>query len=740
MARVPAPPPPAPVPGTPRLTWLALFAGLVVTTLLVYQPAWHGAPLWDDDGHLTRAELRSVEGLGRIWTDVTATQQYYPLVHSAFWLMHRLWGDHTTGYHIVNIALHACSAFLFAVLLRRLSVPGAWFAAFVFALHPVHVESVAWMTELKNTLSTPIYLLAALAYLRFEDSRRGRDWALALALFAMALLAKTVTATLPISLLILAWWRRGALSWARDVRPALPFVLIGIAAGALTAWVEHAVIGAKGSDFGLTLVERFLVAGRAVWFYLLSLVWPANLVFIYPRWTVSQAVWWQYLFPAALAGALIVLWRLRGKTRAPLTALLLYGAALAPALGFVDVYPFRYSFVADHFQYAASLAPIAFLSAAGALYASAAVRSIGLRFALAAAVLAPLAVLSWHHSHQYRDNETLYRTTIARNPGAWMAHHNLGLLELHEKGDLQAALGHVEESLRLNPENAEALNSRGFIRQRLGDKAAARRDYEASIRMNPTFSSPYNNLGVLTYSDGRLEEAAALYREASRLNPKDPEPPRNLGIVLLDLGRTAEAAPFIRRAYELNPEGPDLVSNLASLLLREGRADEAVHYFKRALELRPDFPAARNNFGLALEKLGRLAEAEEQYREVIRLDAGSATAHDNLGYVLMRQRKPAEALPHLLEAIRIRPGTAETHASLAATYHALGRLDESIAAYRRALEVPPNETSADLRNSYGVALAERGRMAEAAGQFREALRLDPNHPDARANLARALRR
>ena len=713
-------------------------AGLLIVTVLAYQPAWHGGPVWDDDGHLTRAELRSVDGLRRIWTEVTATQQYYPLVHSSFWLMHRLWGDDTTGYHLVNIFLHATSAFLFAVLLRRLQIPGAWLAAFVFALHPVHVESVAWMTELKNTLSTPLYLGAALTYLRFDETRSARHWILALGLFALALLSKTVTATLPVSLAVLAWWRRGELNWTRDLRPLLPFLLLGIAGGVTTAWVEHSIIGAKGFEFDLAPVERFLLAGRAVWFYLASVVWPVGLVFIYPRWEISQAVWWQYLFPIALAGLMLALWQLRARTRAPLATLLLFGAALAPALGFVDVYPFRYSFVADHFQYAASLAPIALAAAAATTFAARTALGPAPRLALSMALLAPLAVLTWHHSHQYQDAETLYRTTIARNPEAWMAHHNLGVLLLHRpNGDLREALGFVEEALRLNPQNAEALNSRGFLRQRLGDRVSARRDYEMAIRLNPDLSSPHNNLGVLAHAEGRLEDSLAHYREAIRLSPRDPEPQRNLGISLLDLDRVAEAGPYIRGAYALNPDSPDVVSNLASLTLREGRADEATALFRRALELRPDFPGARNNLGIALEKIGRLTEAEAQYREVLRLDPASAIGHDNLGYVLLRQKRFGEAIPHLTEAVRLRPAAAESHASLAAALQGAGRLDESIAAYQRALTVPPNATSPDLHNSLGVALAERGLMKQAVAHFREAVRLDPNHADARANLARA---
>ena len=345
-----------------REMWL-LLPVLLLAVMAAYYPAWHGGMLWDDDGHITRSDLRSAAGLGRIWFDLKATQQYYPVVHSVFWLQHRLWGDDMLGYHLVNIILHGLSAFLIAVILQRLSVPGAWLAAVIFALHPVHVESVAWVTELKNTLSGVLYLSAMLVYLRFDQARKRHLYAGALALFVLALLSKTVTATLPAALLVIFWWRRGRLEWRRDVRPLVPFFVIGAAGGLLTAYVERTLIGAQGAEFQFTIVERCLIAGRAIWFYLGKLFLPINLMFIYPRWQVSQAVWWQYLYPAGVLVLLAALWRMRKRSRAPLAAMLLFCGTLFPVLGFFNVFPFRFSFVADHFQYLASMAVIALFSA-----------------------------------------------------------------------------------------------------------------------------------------------------------------------------------------------------------------------------------------------------------------------------------------------------------------------------------------------------------------------------------------
>ncbi len=330
--------------------WL-IAAALLVATLAAYQPAWNGGMLWDDDKHVTSPELRSPDALPRIWFDVGATQQYYPVVHSAFWIQHRLWGDATTGYHIVNVVLHVLSALLLFLILRQLAIPGALLAAAVFALHPVHVESVAWITELKNTLSGVFCLLAALAYLRYDRNRNASTYAISFGLFVLALLSKSVTATLSGALLVVLWWQRGRLGWRRDVVPLLPFMGVGAASGLFTAWVERTHIGAEGPEFSLTLVERALIAGRAIWFYLAKLLWPIDLVFIYPRWQVSQGEAWQYLYPAGVVVLLATLWLLRKRSRAPIAALLIFAGTLFPVLGFFNVFPFRYSFVADHFQY-----------------------------------------------------------------------------------------------------------------------------------------------------------------------------------------------------------------------------------------------------------------------------------------------------------------------------------------------------------------------------------------------------
>ena len=536
-------------PGSFWTTW-GLWVGLVIVTLIAYYPAWHGAPVWDDDAHLTRVDLRSLTGLWRIWFDVGATQQYYPVAHSAFWLFHALWGDDTLGYHLVNIVLHATSAYLVAVILRRLAIPGAALAALIFALHPVHVESVAWITELKNTLSGVCYLGAVLTYLRFDSTRERRWYVVTLALFVLALLSKSVTASLPAALLVVFWWQRGRVRWKEDVRPLLPLFGVGLASGLFTAWVERSQIGADGPQFQFSLIERTLIAGRAVWFYLGKLVWPDPLIFSYSRWHVSQAVWWQYLFPIALAALFGGLWLIRNRTRAPLAAMLCFAGTLFPALGFVNVYPFIYSFVADHFQYLASLGVITLFAAGVATLAARRVARPDTALAAVALVVGlPAAVLTWQQSGKYRDAETLYRTTLSLNPESWMAHINLGKIRQ------EAAHAHGDDPALLTE---------------------AMQEFREAIRIEPSVSQAHNNLGTVLLALGQYDAAATEYREALRLRPGDAQVQYNLGLVLQRQGRPDEAIATIESSLATRPNDPSAHLALGDALQSAGRFDEAI--------------------------------------------------------------------------------------------------------------------------------------------------------------------
>jgi Flp pilus assembly protein TadD len=618
----------APVSGALRTSdvpaW-GVFAALLAALLLAYHPAWHGGMLWDDDGHLTRASLRSLHGLWQIWFEIGATQQYYPLTHSVFWIEHALWGDATLGYHLVNIALHALSATLLYVTLRRLGARGAIVAAAIFALHPMQVESVAWMTELKNTLAGVFYFGAALAYVRFDEERSTRSYVLAFALFVLGLLSKTVVATLPAALLAAIWWRRGALGWRRDLLPTLPLFGAGAAAGLVTAFVERAFIGARGSEFAFSLVERCLIAGRDVWFYLGTILWPAHLMFIYPRWSISASVWWQYVFPLGAVALGIALWMTRGRSRAPLAAYVAFVCTLGPALGFVNVFPFRYSFVADHFAYMAIAGPVAVIAAALVTVAS----HVGMKqpALIAGVVGALLGLLTWSQSASYVDAETLYRDTIAKNPGCWLCENNLAATLLADgTSHTDDAIAHARAALALRSDYAEAHANLGAALERRGDYPAALAEFEAALAgysdspSDLRLGKVYHGIGRMLVQLGRPADALAAYGQALHYEPGSVDVHVNAGVAFSQAGQPDRAEQEFRAALAIDPQSAHAHSDLGAALMQQRKFADAKREFESALQLEPDNPDTHFNLGIVAEQTGDRARALAEFTETLRLD------------------------------------------------------------------------------------------------------------------------
>ena len=718
---------------------------LVLATLIVYWPALRGTLLWDDAAHVTRLELRSLSGLWRIWFQLGATQQYYPLLHSAFWLEHRLWGGSVLGYHWTNVLLHAAAAIFLVLIVRRWSIRGAWLAGFLFALHPVAVNSVAWISEQKTTLSAVFYLGSALLYLNYDETRRRRTYVLALFLFLLALASKSVTATLPAALLVVLWWRRGRLDWKRDIQPLAPWFVIGAGSGLFTAWIERTYIGAQGPEFSLSALDRFLLAGRVIWFYASKLVWPRDLLFIYPHWDVDAAVWWQWLFTLsalALGGAL---WVVARRQRGPLAAFLFFAGTLFPVLGFLNVYPFLYSYVADHFQYLASLGVIV----PAALVLAAASERLHRRVlapiaAFSVAVIATLGVLTWRQAGIYRDSETIYRDTLRRNPGSWMAENNLGVELLDQPGRLSEAIPHFHAALALKPDSAEAHNNLGkALGQMPGRLPEAIAEYQAALRIRPRFAEAENNLGrALSQIPARAQEAIPHFQAALQMRPAFAEARTNLGVAFLDIpGRAADAVAEFETALAINPELSDAHNGLGSALSEQpGRMSDAVREFQTALKLRPDYAEAHCNLGQAFaDTPERLPDAIREYQAALKIRPDYPEAHNGLGVALSKQSKRTEAIAEFEAALKTRPDYPEAHNNLGTELSQAGRLPEAIPHFEAALRSNPD--SAEMHANLGNALSEiPGRWPEAVQQFQAAVRIRPDFAAAHYLLGVALAR
>jgi tetratricopeptide (TPR) repeat protein len=551
-----------------RSFWAAIIVG---TVLVAYLPALRAGFIWDDDRYLTKnSTLHDRAGLKRIWFEIGATPQYYPLVFTTFWIERRFWGiEQATGYHVTNVLLHAANAVLLWIVLSRLSVPLPWLPALLFGIHPVEVESVEWITERKNVLSGFFYLTAFLSYLKFcgigkparNPSASWMYYLLSLIFFVAALLSKTVTCTLPAAIALVLWWKSRPLRW-RALLPLVPMVLLAIPAGILTALVERQHVGAQGPEWNFSLIERLLISGRAVWFYLGSIIAPVNLTFIYPRWSIDSSQAWQYLFPVAAILGIALLWIGRKRFgKAPIVASLFFVATLAPALGFVNVYPMQFSFVADHFQYLASIGPIAFI-------ATAAKRLTGrmhyaIRVALLAGATSVLMVLTWQQQPKYKNNEALWMDTIQRNPQAWIAHNNLSE-PLFAKYDFLGAAEQASAALDLRPNYAPAHNNLGLALEGLNRTDEAAKEFRKAIELEPTLPQPRLNLAEQLIAQNDFDGAEHQYAEAVTAAPDFADAHYNYAVLLAMRGRRTDALRESRIACELNPD-----DSQSQLLLRQ---------------------------------------------------------------------------------------------------------------------------------------------------------------------------
>jgi tetratricopeptide (TPR) repeat protein len=573
-----APPPARPyrvIPVVPRGFWLGLL--LVLATLAAYWPVFSAGFIWDDDDYVTENQnLRDSAGLGQIWFNPAATPQYYPLVHTTFWLEYHLWGLQPVGFHVVNVLLHLLGAMLVWRVLAGLNVPGAWLAAAIFSLHPVQVESVAWVTERKNVLSAVLYFSAVLCYLRFagligvagESVRRASYYA-ALGLFVAALLSKTVACSLPAAMLLVLWWKKDRLRWG-DVAPLVPFFVLGAGLGLLTAWLEKHHVGAQGANWSLTPVERCLIAGRALCFYVAKLAWPHPLTFIYPRWTINSGLWWQWLFLVAVFSVVCGLWLARHKTgRGVLVAVLFFGGTLLPALGFINLYPMLYSFVADHFQYLASIGMIALAASLAVQFMQRWSVDPRLQAILAASLLVLLGGLTWRQCWVYQNLETLWADTLDKNPRCWMAHNNLGrLLAKQQKFD------------------------------------AAEAHYLAALALDPGVDTLHYNYGNLLARTGRLEAAAAQYLAALQIAPEKPETHLAFGAVLYLQHHAGESIAEFERAIFYKPDYADAYYDLGKALSSQHRMAAAAAAYQHALRLQPDSELFRKRLQAVTTRAG----------------------------------------------------------------------------------------------------------------------------------------
>jgi tetratricopeptide (TPR) repeat protein len=602
---------------------------LIIATLIVYMPAMRAGFIWDDDAYVTENPLLSApDGLKRIWFSFDQPSQYFPLTYTVFRLEYRLWGIDSFGYHIINIILHIANVFLIWWVLIRLRVPGAWIAAFIFALHPINVESVAWVTELKNVMMTFFSLLCILAWFRVATNNAESDakdylwYAISLVLYTFALFSKTTACTLPIAMVLILWFKHIPVR-KRQWRLIVPYIFLGIMMGLVTLWWEQ-IRGSSGTVLKLNFIERILLAGKALWFYLGKLILPINLTFSYPLWDIDWTNPSHYIWILAVAGAAILIWCYRVKIgRGPIAGIIFFVVTLAPVLGFVSIYTFYYSYVADHYVYVACIGPIAVLASAFAILWR---KTNGvIRHVLSGSlviILVMLGVFTWRQGHIYKDLQTLWQDTLKKNPDSLLAHSNMGLLE-YNRGNIEQALLHYHRALQIYPDDEVV----------------------------------YYNLGTILKSQGNIDQAVTCFRKAVQIRPSYVAAQNNLAVTLKMQGKIDEALEHYHIALSFQPNNAMTHYNLGNALRSLGMLDKALIHYKQAIRLDPRFNDARINLAVTLELSGRVDDAINQYREVLEFDSNSIIPLSALAELFIRNPDPN--IQNVKESVRYAERAAE---------------------------------------------------------------------------------
>jgi tetratricopeptide (TPR) repeat protein len=688
------------------------FQGILLTVLLIlaYTPIWHAGFLWDDDVMLTANPcIVGPLGLKEIWT--TNAADICPLTTTTLWLGHALWGLAPLPYHLANILMHgACAVVLWRVL-RSLRVQGAWLGASLWALHPVQVESVAWITEMKNTESGLFFLLSVLFFVKHltrpspdpvNNARRtGLDHGLSVLFAALAMACKSSTVILPVVLCLCAWWIERRWNW-RNLARVMPMLLMSVAASALSIWTQTLQPGIKTDPQWIRpWPQRLATAGDAVWFYLGKLIWPNPLITGYPRWQINAGQWTSYLPLAAVILVLCVFWSARQSGRSELRACFFAFAyfivALLPVLGLIDPFISRYSLVFDHFQYLASMGPLAlagagfarswdFLSKSNAdtpirrhadtflsplgpalrgrrtpnkesicdlrdllcrfffvalarianqLRISAA-ENLWLRPALWAGLLSVLGFVTWQRTWAYQSEEILWTDTVAKNPDCWLGHYNIG--------------------------NA-------FAQKGQTDQAIT--EYQRSLEIYPNYAQARTNLGNALFKKGHLDEAIAQYQKALQIDSHLAVAYANLGNALFEKRHLGEAIEQYQMAVKADPDYAQAHANLGVAFFQKGQLDEAIAQYQKAVEINPNYAEARTNLGNALLQKGQLGEAIEQYQTAVQSSPNYALAHANLGVALLQKGQLKDAVAQFQEALRLNPGLSPVRERLARAQQAL---------------------------------------------------------------------
>jgi protein O-mannosyl-transferase len=610
--------------------------GILALGLLIYWPALHAGFIWDDDMFLTLNPLiKASDGLKRFWFTNQAAD-YWPLTSTSLWLEWRLWGMNPMGYHTTNVLLHLIESLLLWRILYRLNIPGGYLAALLFLVHPLNVESVAWITQRKNTMAMLFFLITCLYFISSEESNErnpfyiNKWYYLSLLSFICALLSKGSVILLPVVLLAIIYTKKKIV--ATDIFKLLPFTISAIVFTFINLWFQNHATHETIRTANFT--ERLLGAGAVPWFYLSKIIFPHNLSFIYPQWNISTThyVWWIFLI-ASLATSIVSLSLLKSKFSFIAYSWLYFCLMLIPVMGFADIYFMKYSLVADHYSHLAIIGIIVLLAYCFESIISRLPKVKPYVQGLILGCILILSLISQHECLKYKSLETLYTTTLKINPNAWFAETNLVVL-LSDTGRLDEAIRHGENAITLKPNQPETHYDLGCALSKARRYPEAITQYVLALQLRPNYRDALFNLGNSFHAIGDFKNAVDSFNKVIQLDPKSVEANTNLGACLAHEGRYDDASVVFEKVIMLRSPSVQSFINYGNALANAGKLKKACDVFKRAVDTYPNSAEVHNNYAMALSDADSLREAISEFKKAIQLDPSVLSYHSNLAKAL----------------------------------------------------------------------------------------------------------